>query len=208
RSLRLQVPLAHPAFVIVGIVLAITAIAGLAEPVGDWGIDGVAYHYVGPKVWLRNGVVRPVADNAPTSYPSIVETAFASMMAFGGQRAPGLSAAWTLAMFLAIAALLGRRLGLDVAGAWWVLALLATMPALYEGSHSGFVDAVYATFILAAIRVGLDANETKHFLLFGFFCGLAMATKYPALVAFPFLLLWVAWPRKNDNPFAAVSKAA
>lgn len=207
RSLRLQVPLAHPAFVIVGIVLAITAIAGLAEPVGDWGIDGVAYHYVGPKVWLRDGIVRPVADNAPTSYPSIVEMVFASMMAFGGQRAPGLSAAWTLAMFLAIAALLGRRLGLDVAGAWWVSALLATMPALYEGSHSGFVDAVYATFILAAIRIGLDANETKHFLLFGFFCGLAMATKYPALVAFPFLLLCVAWPRKNDNRFAAVSNA-
>jgi len=205
RSWRLQVPLTRPAFAIVGIVLAITAIAGAAEPVGDWGTDGVAYHYVGPKVWLRNGIVRPVADNAPTSYPSIVEMVFASMMAFGGQRAPGLSAAWTLAMFLAIAALLGCRLGLDVTEAWWVAALLAAMPALYEGSHSGFVDAIYATFILVAIRIGLDANETKHFLLVGFFCGLAMATKYPALVAFPFLLLCVAWPRKNDKPPTALS---
>ena len=207
RSWRFKVPIAHSAFAIVAIVLAITAIAGLAEPVGDWGTDGIAYHYVGPKVWLRNGVVRPVADNAPTSYPSTVEMVFASMMAFGGPRAPGLSAAWTLAMFLAIAATLGCRFGLDVPGAWWVAALLAAMPALYEGSHSGFVDAIYAAFILVAIRIGLDAKETKHFLLFGFFCGLAMATKYPALVAFPFLLLCVAWPRKNDEPFTALSHA-
>lgn len=204
RSWRFKVPLALPAFAIVAIVLAITAIAGLAEPVGDWGTDGIAYHYVGPKVWLRNGIVRPVADNAPTSYPSTVEMVFASMMAFGGQRAPGLSAAWTLAMFLATAALLSRRLGLDVAGAWWVSALLAAMPALYEGSHSGFVDAIYGAFILVAIRIGLDAKETKHFLLFGFFCGLAMATKYPALATFPFLLLCVAWPRKNEKLFPAL----
>ena len=97
-------------------VLSITALTGLAEPVGDWNYDGVAYHLVGPKVWLHNGVVRPIADNMPTSYPSVVEVVFTALYGIGGDRAPGLSAAWTLAMLLAIAASLGRRCGLDARG--------------------------------------------------------------------------------------------
>jgi hypothetical protein len=81
-------------------VLAITTLGGLAEPVGDWGKDGVAYHLAGPKVWLREGIVRPIPDNAPTSYPSTAEMVFASLMAFGGQRAPGFSAVFTFALFI------------------------------------------------------------------------------------------------------------
>lgn len=197
KNISFNLPINKFPAAIVGIVLAITAIGGLAEPVGDWESDGVAYHFVGPKVWLRDGIVRPVADNAPTSYPCTVEMIFAGLMAFGGDRAPGVSATWTLALFFAIAASLGRRCGLDRKSAWWIAALLAAMPALYEGSHSGFVDAIYAAFILAAIRVGLDAYEKKHFVVFGIFCGLAMATKYPALVAFPVLVICVVWPDKG-----------
>src|SRR5712664_2997123 len=137
---------------IVAAVLLLTAFGGLAEPVGDWGIDGVAYHYVGPKVWLREGIIRPIPDNAPTSYPSLVEVVFGALRAFGGERAPVFSAVWTLAFFLAVAVVLGLRCGLSTRGAWWAAALTATMGALYQGSHSGFVDAVYAAFILAGIR--------------------------------------------------------
>ena len=154
---------------IVAAVLLLTAFGGLAEPVGDWGIDGVAYHYVGPKVWLREGIIRPIPDNAPTSYPSLVEVVFGALRAFGGERAPVFSAVWTLAFFLAVAVVLGLRCGLSTRGAWWAAALTATMGALYQGSHSGFVDAVYAAFILAGIRIGFDASEKKHFLAFGFF---------------------------------------
>src|SRR5271156_5240958 len=34
---------------IVAAVLLITAAGGLAEPVGDWGVDGVVYHLLRPK---------------------------------------------------------------------------------------------------------------------------------------------------------------
>jgi hypothetical protein len=57
------------------------------------------------------------------------------------------------------------------------------MPAVHQGSISCFIDGIYAAFVLAAVRIGLDAQERKHFAAFGIFCGLAMATKYPGLVA-------------------------
>jgi hypothetical protein len=57
RPLPLRVPVATLPAAIVMTVLMLTAVGGLAEPVGDWGIDGVAYHLLG-KVWLRNGIIR------------------------------------------------------------------------------------------------------------------------------------------------------
>lgn len=182
---------------IVASVLLITAVAGLAEPVGDWGVDGVAYHYVGPKVWLRDGVVRPIPDNAPASYPSNVEMVFAALRGLGGDRAPGFSAFLTLSMLFLIAGALGVRCGLQVSGGWWIAALVATMPALYEGSHSGFVDAVYASFVLAAARIGFDARRKRDFAALGIFCGLAMATKYPGLLALPVIVLCSIWPQEG-----------
>ena len=189
---------------IVGFVLALTALTGLEEPVGDWNIDSVAYHLAGPKVWVRNGIVRPIPDNMNTSYPSTAEMVFASLYAFGGDRSPGLSAAWTLALLLGVAGTLGRRCGLDASGAWWVAALIVTMPAVYEGSVGAFVDAIYAAFVLAAVRIGLDAKEKKHFVAFGIFCGFAMATKYPALVALPALILCAAWRMDKRESFRAM----
>jgi hypothetical protein len=185
----------------VAAVLLITALGGLAEPVGDWGIDGIAYHLLGPKVWLRNGIVRPVADNANTAYPAVSEMAFSALMELGGQRAPGFSAVFTIALFLLIAGSLSLRCGLDGAGAWWVAALIITMPAVYGGAHTALVDAIYATFVLAAARVAFDAERTSHFAALGLFCGLAIATKYTGLLSAPALLILAVWPRRASNNY-------
>jgi hypothetical protein len=182
---------------IVAAVLLITAIGGLAEPVGDWGDDGVAYHLLGPKVWLRNGIVRPVPDNTNTAYPVAAEMVFSALMAQGGQRAPGFSAVLTFSVLLLIAASLALRCGLNATGAWWSAALIAAMPAVYEGAHSGFVDVIYAAFALAAARIAFDAERSPHFAALGLFCGLAIATKYTGLLATPAIILIAVWPRRN-----------
>lgn len=188
KFLQIRTPVAMLPAAIVAALLVWTGMAGLAEPIGDWGKDGVAYHLVGPKVWLRNGVIRPIPDNSVTSYPATCEMVFTALRAFGGERAPGFSAWWTLALLLGIGASLARRCGMNASGAWWTAALIATMPAVYNGSHSGFVDVMYATFVLAAARVAFDATERKHYVAFGVFCGLALATKYPAAIAIPLLI--------------------
>jgi len=206
---KLSVSISKIPATVVGAVLLLTAIAGLAPPIGDWNVDGISYHYVGPKVWLRDGVIRPLPDNAPASYPSLVEVGFAALRAVGGEQAPVFSPVWTLGFFLMISAGIGLRAGLTERSWWWVAALLATMGALYEGSHSGFIDAVYAAFLLAAIHLGLDATEKKHFVAFGFFCGLAIATKYPALVTVPVIVACCVWRGTNEGGvWRAVRNAA
>lgn len=199
KFLQVRVPVAMLPAAIVTAVLVWTAMAGLAEPIGDWGKDGVAYHLVGPKVWLREGIIRPIPDNSVTSYPATGEMVFTALRAFGGERAPGFSAWWTLALLLGIGASLARRCGLNAGEAWWAAALIATMPAVYNGSHSGFVDVIYATFVLAAVRVGFEATERKHYVAFGIFCGLALATKYPAAIAIPLLIFCAMWKRREGT---------
>jgi len=71
---------------LVVVILFSTALCGLAEISGDWGADAVSYHLLGPKVWLRTGVIRPILDNSTTAFPQIPETLFATLWSL---RRPG-----------------------------------------------------------------------------------------------------------------------
>ena len=82
RSTRPKIPKLPAA--IVACFLVFTAIGGLAEMTGDWNNDAIAYHLLGPKVWLRDGVIRPVLDNSLTAFPQIPETLFAALQVVGG----------------------------------------------------------------------------------------------------------------------------
>jgi hypothetical protein len=186
-SQRFRVPQLAAATIV--FVLLVTAVAGLAEITGGWENDAVAYHLLGPTVWLRDGVIRPVPDNCLTAFPQTAEVLFAAVMAVGGNRAPGFSAAFTLGLLLLSVALLARRAGLGRDGAWWSMALVASMPAVYSGAHSGFIDAVYASFVLAAAAIVLEARAPADFAALGLFCGLAMGTKYTGILAIPALFI-------------------
>jgi hypothetical protein len=175
----------------VAFVLILTGLGGLADIVGDVGNDAIAYHLLGPKVWLRNEIIRPVLDSCHTAFPATAEVVFGSAMLLGGPHGPGLMAVLTLSMMLLISGSIGIRSGLSHRGAWWVAAFIASMPAVYAGAHSGFVDVLYAGFILAAARVGFDARRLCDFVALGFFCGLAIATKYTGLLALPALVVSV-----------------
>jgi hypothetical protein len=174
---------------IVAVVLLVTAIGGLALPTGDMNHDSIAYHFLGPKVWLRDRLIRPAPDEILTSFPAAVETQYAALIFLGGQRAPRFFALISLMSILVVAAGLARRMGLDHSGAWWTAALIVTMPAVYSGAYSGFVDVPFAAFVLAAARIAFDAETPGHYVLFGLFCGIAMATKYTGLVAVVLLVL-------------------
>src|ERR1700688_2991355 len=174
---------------IVLIVLVLTALAGTAEITGDWNVDAVAYHLLGPTVWLREGVIRPVLDNSHTAFPQIPETLFAVLLAIGGDRAADFSSWLSLGLLLLICAGFAMRMGLKASQGWWVAAIVATMPAVYAGSHNCFVDGVYAALILAAARIGFDAENIRGWAIFGVFCGLAMGTKYTGLLAVPALAI-------------------
>jgi len=184
---------------IIAFVLLVTVLGGLAEITGDSGNDAIAYHLLGPRVWLRDGIVRPVPDDFRTAFPATAEILYGALMALGGQHAPGFSAVLTLTMFFLLIGSLAARSGLDNSGAWWVVALVASMPAAYFGGISGFVDVLYASFILAAARVGFEARSTREYVIFGLFCGLAMGTKYTGLLALLPLLFCAALRMVNSQ---------
>jgi hypothetical protein len=175
--------------IVVCLVLLITAIGGLAEPTGDIHMDAIAYHLLGPKVWLRNGVIRPVPDEALTSFPAVIETQYAAVMAFGGQRAPEFYAVTSLFALFLLTLALAKRSGLDSNGAWWVAALVLTMPVVYRGGYGGFIDALFSAFVLAAVRIGFDAERPSHYAALGLFCGFACGTKYTGLIAAALVVL-------------------
>jgi hypothetical protein len=188
-----------PAALVVFILL-VTAVAGLAPVVGDWGSDTVAYHLLGPKVWLRTGVIRPVADNCHTAFPQTAETMYAALLAIGGPSAPCFADFYTLALLLAVSASLACRCGIDARGGWWVAAIVATTPAVFAGAHLAFVDGLYAAFFLAAVRTALDAEDLFEWTSFGVFGGLLIATKYTGLLAVPvFALGLVSLRRKRAH---------
>jgi hypothetical protein len=190
---------------IVAGVLLVTAVAGLAEPTGDIKMDAMAYHFLGPKVWLREGTIRPVLDEAFTAFPAIVETQYAALMAFGGPRAPGFFSFISLLSIFLVTGALALRSDLGSSGAWWVAALVCTMPVVYRGAYGGFVDVIYSGFVLAAARVGFDAERPVHYVLFGCSAALRWARSTPDLLPWPCFLhvrsTWSLWSTaKTRNP--------
>ena len=187
-----------PAAIVIFLLL-VTTIAGLAPVVGDWGSDTVAYHLLGPKVWLRAGVIRPVADNCHTAFPQTAETMYAALFAIGGPSAPCFADFFTFGLLLAVSASLAMRCGLDATGGWWVAAIVATMPAVFRGAHFAFVDGLYAAFFLAVARIALDAENPFEWTSFGVFRGLLIATKYTGLLAVPVLAVGMVFLRRKSD---------
>jgi hypothetical protein len=188
---RLSVALAKPPLIpalAVGCVLVITTLGGLTRPTGDMNDDAIAYHFLGPKVWLRDGAIRPVPDEPCTAFPAIVESSYGALMAIGGQRAPELFAVTGFVALLLVTAGLTLRIGGSVGSAWWAVAFVATMPAVYRGAYGGFIDAIYAAFVLCSARIAFDAQRRSDFALAAIFCGFAMGTKYTGIIAAAALL--------------------
>jgi hypothetical protein len=200
HSCRERRTLKAPGLIVLPILFMI-GFSSLAEITGDWSIDAVSYHLLGPKVWIREGVIRPVPDNCHTAMPQTGETLFATAMIFGGSRSPGL---WNFTTFLAlllISAAIAKRAGLTSSEAWWAILLMVTMPAIVTGSTHAFVDGLYAAFVLAAARVAFDGVTNADFLIVGIFGGLALGTKYTALLAFPAVLLCLLIKRTMEGQF-------
>lgn len=173
----------------IAIVMGITFLGGLAEPVGDFlRSDSIAYHYLGPRVWVRDAAIRPVPDESLTSFPAVVETLYASLLALGGPRAMPLFAFTSLGLLLVVTYGIALRINLDPRGACWAAALVATMPAVYRGNYDGYIDGILWCFVLLSLRFALDSKSPSDYALSGLFSGFAMGTKYHGVICF-FLIL-------------------
>jgi len=171
---------------VIAFVLLVTILGGFAEPVGDIKenqSDAIAYHYLGPKIWIRDGSIHPVFEETHTAFPATVEVQYAALMMVGGKCAPELFSVTAFALMLLLAAGTALRVGLKPVDSWWVAALISAMPAVYRGSYGGMVDVIYAGFVILAARIVFDSERPGNYVLVGLFCGFAMGTKYIGLIA-------------------------
>jgi hypothetical protein len=196
-------------FAAVALVLGITFLGGLAEPVGDIKMDRIAYHYLGPQVWLRDGIIHVIPDECHTGFPATVETLYGALIALGGIRAPELFSVTAFGLLLFVSYGFAMRLGLDRAGAWWAVALISAMPVVYRGSYGGFNDAIFSSFVLVSMWLAFDAIEPRDYILPGIFAGMAMGTKYTGIIAFILIVTLVLifewrWSARRDKVFAGI----
>ncbi len=66
---------------IIVVIVIVTVVGGMTVLVGDMNHDSIAYHYLGPTVWLKHGVIRAVPDENQVTVEST--TAWASLKGCG-----------------------------------------------------------------------------------------------------------------------------
>jgi hypothetical protein len=181
-------------------ILVLHAVSGLAIPAGNSGSDEISYHFLGPVVWQRTHVVRPVLDHSHTAFPENIEMLFGAGMLLGNERVPGLIGTVFAALLLIQIAGLTRRLGASSGTAWMAMAVAATMPVVIDTAERGFVDVPYASFCLAAGRLAFASTGLSGVLFAGLFAGLAAGTKYTGLMNLALIVsVSLIWPGANES---------
>ena len=172
--------------------LAIVLVRGLA-PVTDY--DGLAYHLVVPRDYLRAGRILPYPGEAHFNFPLTVDLLYIPPVLLGLESAARL-------IHLGFGVLLGlgvytlaERLLKSRRGAWLALLVLGTTPVIGTVGGYAHTDLGWALFEFLAAYALLRwiAEEEKGWLwLAGIFAGLGLGSKYlglPVLGALGLVLL-------------------
>lgn len=173
-----------------GLVLLAAAVMPLCAvpPVAK---DALIHHLAVPKLYLEHGRIYEIPGMVFSYYPMNLDLLYMIPLAFGNDIAPAfmhfafaLTTAWIL--FAWTASRLGRPWGLAAA-----LLFLST-PIVVKLSSTAYVDLGVIFFSTASLLLLLEWVEsgfpTRALVVAGAACGLAMGTKYNALISF-FLLL-------------------
>ncbi|MBM4041507.1 MAG: phospholipid carrier-dependent glycosyltransferase, partial [Planctomycetes bacterium] len=157
--------------------------------------DSLEYHLAAPAAWHREGRITFLRDMVYANFPLNTEMLFlAAMNCFGGPETGAVVGLQALIGFVLLAAAgvaaCGRRLGSSEAGKAGA-ALLLTTPLLAElATLNSYVTelplAAYGFLALFAFFLWRRAESTgdrwRYAALSGVMCGLAIGTKYPAVV--------------------------
>jgi len=184
-----------PVWVRIAIVLAFLLIflLALAPPVEAF--DALFYHLAVPSMWLKEGGLNLV--NMPHYwFPDLIEGIFVWPMALGSDRAPQfIHFIFGLLTWLMLWDWTRRLWGNSTA--WWVFALLLTMPSLLWLAAWAYTDlalSFYTLVVLYTIWKWKDSGNYRWLAVGGLMAGLAMGVKYtsflvPLTGAF-FIFLW------------------
>jgi hypothetical protein len=191
--------------------MAVAAIAILAAtpPVSR---DALTHHLAIPKLFITAGAIREIPDIVFSYYPMNLDLLYCIPLYFGNDILPkyihflfGLITAWGIGHYL------NNRFN-RVYGFLGALLFLTT-PIIVRLSSTVYVDLGLCCFTFFALRFLIKWKSQNfnsvYLILSGIMCGLALGTKYNALVGFLILTLMVLWlrARKPKVAFSADSPA-
>jgi len=182
----------RPAALLLAVLLLADGIFVLTPEIGK---DALIYHLAVPKLTLAHGGFFPIPGNVFSGYPLLAEMHYLAALAAGGE---ALAKAMHFALLAGTLLGIGRISRLIRGNAFPVLAMLifASIPAVFQVSHSAYNDLFVACFTLAALHAFLRWREGRlrgWLALAALFCGAAVACKYTALLLAPLGVLGVLW---------------
>ena len=149
--------------------------------------DALTHHLAVPKLWVEAGGIRELPDIAFSYYPQLLDILYMLPVALGHDiAAKYLHFVFALLTALLIFLFVRRRTG----PAWAALGglMFLTLPLILKLSVTVYVDLGLVFFTTAALFGAViwleDTDKTRWLVLAAVCSGLALGTKYNALVSF------------------------
>ena len=161
--------------------------------------DGMTYHLGLVGRYYREHGFHLIATNMYAGLSQAMEMLFLFAFAFGRHSAAAMVHCAFLMSFPLMMLAWGRRFGVPVAGVTGGL-LVYLSPVVGVTGTSAYNDvaaavAVFAVFYL--LEVWSEQRESRLLVAVGLLAGFCYALKYPAGIAIPFALCWIAWKSRD-----------
>lgn len=176
------------AFLVLAIPIGLLALVQALAP--PWDYDGLMYHLAGPQRFLQAGRLYPDTDNWYINGPFTLEMVFAVGMTFGDDIFPRLVHFATGILLMGATYAAGRR-WLGERGGWIAAAVLLSVPTLPIWASFAYIDlgwSLYEFLALFAVLRWVEHQQRRWLVLGGLLLGLALGSKYLALMGFVLLL--------------------
>ncbi|MDH3862588.1 MAG: glycosyltransferase family 39 protein [Gammaproteobacteria bacterium] len=171
--------------------------------------DALTHHLAVPKLWVEGGGIHERPDILFSYYPQLLDVLYMAPVALGHDiAAKYLHFAFALLTAVLIFLFVRRRLG----PSWAALSglMFLTLPLIVKLSVTVYVDLgliFFTTAALFSVAIWLEETGKTRWLVLAAVCsGLALGTKYNALVSFLLLSLllpfFYLFRFRRDNPHA------
>lgn len=199
-------------FLVVAYALHVVWIVVLAS-VPPVSRDALTHHLAVPKLWVEQGGIREIPEIAFSYYPQLIDLLYTVPIIFGHDiAAKYIHFAFALLTALIVFLFVRRRLGPAWAGLSGLLFL--TVPLIVKLSVNVYVDLGLVFFTTGALFASViwleDPAKIKWLVIAALCSGLALSTKYNAIVSFLVLSLLVPFfflqgsENKHDEQLNAV----
>ena len=174
--------------------IVLTGLIVLTASVPPVSRDALAHHLALPKIYLKHGVLIDIPEIPFSYYPMNLDLIYFAALALGNDIIPK----YTHFLFALLTA--GLIYGYLQARVGTQLALLGALlylstPIVVRLSSEVYVDLGLGFFSMAAVYALIRWSESKHhqraLVVSGIWCGLALGTKYNALLVLAVLSLMI-----------------